>query len=335
MLKDIQGGDRPAGSFKKLLFALFNVLSRPIFLFVSYLRFAMLKFVIFLIFSVVFCSCGSESSVKDGKPASSRSSAAAKAAQERYQLTSKGDEIRFDGKVYELKQYDVNKDKKPDIINVFKKVPNEKGGHDLFVSVKMMDLNHDSKIDVWRYFNEETGAVVKEELDLDFDNNIDRIDYFIGGVVRRSEFDFQFDEKPDLIKSYDEFGQILSIESDQNGDGVIDYWEYYRNGVIEKIEKDTNKDGRPDVSKMPGDDDFKSAAPVDEKLEAKPAENIQEKPEDEIKVEIETSEEPEPAAAQASQNAKEQVKEEPKPAEAQPAKEEPKQEEPKPAEGSK
>lgn len=306
----------------------------------------MLKLVIFLIFSVVFCSCGSESSVKDDKPASSRTSAAAKAAQERYQLTSKGEEIKFDGKVYELKQYDVNKDKKPDIVNVFKKVPNEKGGHDLLISVKMMDLNHDSKIDVWRYFNEETGAVVKEELDLDFDNNVDRIDYYIGGVVRRSEFDFQFDVKPDLIKSYDEMGQILAIESDQNGDGIIDYWEYYRNGVIEKIEKDTNKDGKPDVSKMPGDDDFKSAAPVDEKLEAKPAENVQEKPEDEIKVEIETSEAPEPAAAQAAEKAKEEVKaeaaqpakEETKPA-AEPAKEEPKKEEPKqeeakPAEGS-
>ena len=310
------------------------------------MRFEMLKLVIFLIFSVVFCSCGSESSVKDDKPASSRTSAAAKAAQERYQLTSKGEEIKFDGKVYELKQYDVNKDKKPDIVNVFKKVPNEKGGHDLLISVKMMDLNHDSKIDVWRYFNEETGAVVKEELDLDFDNNVDRIDYYIGGVVRRSEFDFQFDVKPDLIKSYDEMGQILAIESDQNGDGIIDYWEYYRNGVIEKIEKDTNKDGKPDVSKMPGDDDFKSADPVDEKLEAKPAENVQEKPEDEIKVEIETSEAPEPAAAQAAEKAKEEVKaeaaqpakEETKPA-AEPAKEEPKKEEPKqeeakPAEGS-
>ena len=295
----------------------------------------MIKLVIFLIFSIVFCSCGSESSVKDGKPASSRSSAAAKAAQERYQLTSKGDEIRFDGNVYELKHYDVNKDKKPDIINVFKKVPNEKGGNDLVISVKMMDLNHDSRIDVWRYFNEETGAVVKEELDLDFDNKVDRIDYFIGGVVRRSEFDFQFDEKPDIIKSYDEAGQVLEIESDQNGDGVIDYWEYYKNGVIEKIEKDTNKDGKPDVSKMPGDDGFKSIAPVDGKLEAKPDENVQEKPEDEIKVEIETSEEPEPAAAQAAQAAKEQPKEEPKQEAAEPAKEEPKQEETKPAEESK
>ena len=319
-----------------MIFPFFIVLSRPIFLY--YMRFKMLKLVIVLIFSVVFCSCASESSTKDDKPSSARTSAAAKAAQERYKLTSKGDEIKFDGKVYELKQYDVNKDKKPDIINVFKKVPNEKGGHDLLISVKMMDLNHDSRIDVWRYFNEETGAVVKEELDLDFDNNVNRIDYYIGGVVRRSEFDFQFDVKPDIIKSYDEAGQIIAIEFDQNGDGIIDYWEYYRNGVIERIEKDTNKDGKPDVSKMPGDADFKTAEPVDEKLEAKPAENVQEKPEDEIKVEIETSEEPEPAAAKVTEAKKEEVKAEA--AKEEPKKEEPKQEEPKkeeakPAEGSK
>jgi len=258
----------------------------------------MLKLVIFLVFSVIFCSCASESTVNDGQPSSARTSAAARAARERYKLTSKGDEIKVDNKVYEVRHYDINKDKKPDIVNVFKKVPNEKGGHDLVISVKMMDLNHDAKIDVWRYFNEETGAVVKEDLDLDFDNKVDRVDYFIGGAVRRSEFDFKFDEKPDVIKSYDEIGQLIAVESDQNGDGLIDYWEYYRNGVIEKVEKDTNKDGKPDVSKMPGDEDFKSMAPVDEKLEANPAANIQEKPEDEIKVEIETSEEPEPAAAQ-------------------------------------
>lgn len=231
---------------------------------------------------------------------------------ERYKLTSKGEEIKVDGNVYELKQYDINKDKRPDIINVFKKVPNEKGGHDLLISVKMMDLNHDAKIDVWRYFNEETGAIVKEEFDLDFDDKVDRTDYFIGGLVRRSEFDFQFDENPDIIKNYDEEGQIIAVEFDQNGDGIVDYWEYYRNGVIERIEKDTNKDGTPDVSKMPGDEGFKSINPVDEKLEAKPDENVQEKPEDEIKVEIETSEEPEPAAAQP---AKEEPGQEAKPAE--------------------
>ena len=191
----------------------------------------MLKLVIFLIFSAIFCSCASGSSVKDGQPSSTSSSAAVKAAKERYRLTSRGDEIKVDGKVYELRQYDINKDKRPDIVNVFKKVPNEKGGHDLLISVKMMDLNHDSKVDVWRYFNEETGAVAKEELDLDFDNSIDRVDYFIGGVVRRSEYDFQFDEKPDIIKSYDEAGQLIAIESDQNGDGVMDYWEYYKNGA--------------------------------------------------------------------------------------------------------
>ena len=273
----------------------------------------MLKLVIFLVFSVIFCSCASESSVKDDQPSSSRTSAAARAARERYRLTSQGDEIKVDDQVYEMRHYDVNKDKNPDIVNIFKKVPNEKGGHDLVISVKMMDLNHDSKIDVWRYFNEETGAVVKEDLDLDFDNKIDRTDYFIGGSVRRSEFDFQFDEKPDVIKNYDELGQLIAIESDQNGDGIIDYWEYYRNGVIEKIEKDTNKDGNPDVSKMPGEEGFKSMAPVDEKLEADPAANVQEKPEDEIKVEIETSEAPDPAAAQPAKE--ETEKEEAKPAE--------------------
>jgi hypothetical protein len=185
-----------------------------------------------------------------------------------HELTAKGNGLQFNEQDYVVKRYDLNKDGSPDIIHVSKKVLNEKKGEvSLLTYVKMMDLNHDSKIDLWRFFDLESGVVSKEELDLDFDGKIDRTDYYINGVVRRSEFDFQFDESADIVKSFDEKGILIEIESDQSGNGKTDYWEYYRNGVLERIEKDTNNDGKSDVFKRPGDSGFTGIVDVDARFE--------------------------------------------------------------------
>jgi hypothetical protein len=205
------------------------------------------------------------------------------AAQVAPELTAKGNQLRFDSNEYAMKRLDVNNDGKPDIVSVFKKVQNEKTGEtNLRIYVKMMDLNHDAKIDLWRFFNFETGTVLKEELDLDFDGKIDRTDYYIDGVVRRSEFDFQFDEKADVIKNFDEKGMLVEIDSDSDGDGKTDYWEFYKNGVIERIEKDNDGDGKSDVFKLPGDTGFTTIVDVDARFEI-PEEK--EAPAEEVKAE--------------------------------------------------
>jgi antitoxin component YwqK of YwqJK toxin-antitoxin module len=145
----------------------------------------------------------------------------------------------------------------------------------------MMDLNRDTKIDVWRFFDE-NGAVIKEELDLDFDGKIDASDYYLNGIVRRREIDFQFDEKTDVWKHFDEKGMLILIESDTTGNGKIDYWEYYNKAVIERIEKDTDGDGKPDIFKRSGDADFTKIMSTSEKFESTSTPEIEEKPEDEI-----------------------------------------------------
>lgn len=189
------------------------------------------------------------------------------------ELTAKGGKLEFDPKVYVIKKYDINKDKQPDIVNVFKKISDDSGKKDetvLQIFVKMMDLNRDTKIDVWRYFDE-TGAVSKEEIDLDFDGKIDVADYYVNGIVRRKELDFQFDENTDTWKNYDEKGVLILIEIDQSGDGKPDYWEFYANGVLERIEKDTDTDGKADIFKRSQDKGFTKILSTTEKFEDQPA----------------------------------------------------------------
>ena len=188
------------------------------------------------------------------------------------ELTAKGGKLDFDPKLFVIKKYDINKDKEPDIINVFKKISSEgdkKGETVLQIHVKMMDLNRDTKIDVWRYFDE-TGAVSKEEIDLDFDGKIDVADYYVNGIVRKKELDFQFDEKTDTWKNYDEKGMLILIEVDQSGNGSPDFWEYYANGVLERIEKDTDGDGIADIFKRSQDKGFTKIMNTTEKFEDNP-----------------------------------------------------------------
>lgn len=185
------------------------------------------------------------------------------------ELTAKGGKLNFDDKLFVIKKYDINKDKQPDIINVFKKIPSENGKDGetiLQIHVKMMDLNRDTKIDVWRYFDE-TGAVSKEEIDLDFDGKIDVADYYVNGIVRKKELDFQFDERTDTWKSYDEKGILILIEIDQSGEGAPDYWEFYANGVLERIEKDTDGDGKADIFKRSQDKGFTKILSTTDKFE--------------------------------------------------------------------
>ena len=172
--------------------------------------------------------------------------------------TARGGQLTFDPKLYVTKTYDANKDGRPDIINVLKKIHKKEGSKrefDLQLHVKMMDLNRDGNIDVWRFYDDK-GAVVKEEVDLDFDGRIDVVNYYVGGVIRRKEFDVRFDERTDRWKHYDEEGVLILLEEDRNNNGSPDYWEHYTKGVLERIEKDTSGDGKPDMFQRSGDKSF-------------------------------------------------------------------------------
>jgi len=255
-------------------------------------------FPVFIIFAIIVSSCASTDTKVSDRPGEEASS------YEDTFLTAKGGELTFDPKLYVKKKYDASKNGEADIINVFKKVPKKDGSreeYDLQIHVKMMDLNRDGKIDVWRFYDN-NGAVAKEEIDLDFDGKIDVTNFYTAGVVRRKEFSVRFDEKTDRWKHYDENGVIILLEEDQCNNGKPDYWEHYTNGVLERIEKDTSGDGKPDVFQRTGDkgftkimsttDKFDSKASIDKEF-SKKAEKPSGKPTEEEPTEEEpTKEEP-------------------------------------------
>jgi antitoxin component YwqK of YwqJK toxin-antitoxin module len=139
-------------------------------------------------------------------------------------------------------EVDLDGDDQADIFNYFRKLE----GEGRLLIRKEMDLNKDSRIDVWSFFTE-TGALEREEMDGDFDGNIDWIDHYQGGKRVMSEIDTQNTGRFDLFKYY-EGGNIRRKERDTTGDGNVDHWEYFDDeGNVVKVGWDIDGDGQMDV----------------------------------------------------------------------------------------
>ena len=147
-----------------------------------------------------------------------------------------------------VRRFDVNKDKKPDVIKYFKEV----NGDEIMVR-KEFDLNFDGKIDVWRFYAD-TGELLREDMDYDFDGHVDAENYYEAGELVRQEMDLDFDGKPDMKRFYEK-GVIARMEADTNKDGKVDYWEYFEKGKLDRIGIDRDGDGRVDDWKNAASDD--------------------------------------------------------------------------------
>jgi len=139
-------------------------------------------------------------------------------------------------------EVDIDGDDKPDIYNYFRTLD----GDGRLLLRKEMDLNQDTRIDVWSFFTE-TGDLEREEMDGDFDGNIDWIDHYQGGKRVMSEIDTQNAGRFDLFKYYEQ-GKIRRKERDTTGDGKVDHWEYFDEaGQVVKVGWDIDGDGQMDV----------------------------------------------------------------------------------------
>jgi hypothetical protein len=139
---------------------------------------------------------------------------------------------------------DTDQDKKPDVWKFFKTV--DIGGQKTEVlSCKQVDLNHDGKIDMVTYYDDNGSQTVLEEIDGDWDGKFDFTAYYNQGKRVRDEFDMNFDSRVDVWKYYED-GKLVRIEKDRNNDGRVDEWEYYEGGKLDRIGYDTSGSGRVD-----------------------------------------------------------------------------------------
>jgi len=136
--------------------------------------------------------------------------------------------------------FDLNGDEKPDVWRHY-----VQKGKNKILSHKVFDLNFDGKPDFKRVYTP-AGKVVRDELDMDFDGDVDRIVYYKDNRLERKEVSLQGDERPEVFKYYNKKGKLYYLEGDRDADSVLDYWEYYRDGKLARRGHDRNKDGKPD-----------------------------------------------------------------------------------------
>jgi len=124
------------------------------------------------------------------------------------------------------------------------------------------DRNGDGKVDAWAYMD--GTAVVRAELDTDFDGVVDRIEYYAprsagsgsstvgtsgaapgGGALTKVEISSRPDGKVTRSEYYED-GLRTRAEEDTDGDGRIDKWETWRDGALSTVALDTQGRGRPD-----------------------------------------------------------------------------------------
>ncbi len=176
-------------------------------------------------------------------------------AQKTSTLSAVVEESTKDGGV--VVQVDLNADGKADIYNYYRLLEDE--GRVLLR--KELDLNQDGRIDVWSYFTE-TGVQEREEMDSDFDGDVDWVDHYQSGKRVMSEIDTRNQGQFDLFKYYESKtgedlpggaqgapkGIIRRKERDTNGDSQIDHWEYFDDkGNVIKVGWDIDGDGQMDV----------------------------------------------------------------------------------------
>ena len=141
---------------------------------------------------------------------------------------------------------DLDVDGQDDIRNLYR----ERADAPRLLVRKELDLNKDGKYDVISIFDDE-GDLTREEMDSDYDGRFDWTDHYKDGVRVMSEYDTDYDGKPNVFKYYiknDDGAVVLDRkERDEDGDGKIDVWERFKDGQVIRTGRDTDGDGRMDV----------------------------------------------------------------------------------------
>jgi hypothetical protein len=97
------------------------------------------------------------------------------------------------------------------------------------------DQNGDGRIDATTYMN--GTAVIRAELDEDFDGKTDRWEHYGKGSGASSGLS---------ARGLETGGSVLEKVESAGPDGKVTRWETYEGGVLRRAEEDTNGDGRVD-----------------------------------------------------------------------------------------
>src|SRR5262249_23082435 len=92
------------------------------------------------------------------------------------------------------------------------------------------DRNHDGRPDVWRSYNA-NGQLVSVALDTNFDGRSDGNEFYDNGALVRRELDRDFNNQIDLVQEFDPATrQIVRSISDVDADGIADVLLLFQDG---------------------------------------------------------------------------------------------------------
>ncbi|MDP9152378.1 MAG: hypothetical protein M3O36_20825 [Myxococcota bacterium] len=148
-----------------------------------------------------------------------------------------------------LELLDTNNDNRPDI----RRVLDPSTGHEV---CRIVDLNHDGKVDLYEYFNAE-GSVRRREFCYDDSAAVNAIELYERGTLVQRKYDTTGHQR---IDTWDWFDGSLPRdaksglpahpsrrERDTGGDGAIDQWWTWEGDTV-TIATDHNGDGKPDLN---------------------------------------------------------------------------------------
>ncbi|MEC7986375.1 MAG: hypothetical protein VX278_14510 [Myxococcota bacterium] len=116
--------------------------------------------------------------------------------------------------------------------------------------LEQVDMELDNVVDIWNYKHKREGQddlIYEKHIDINRDGIADSKTYFDSeGKISREEIDSNFDEKTDIINYY-QSEQRVSSQLDTNFDGNFDIYRYYENEVLRRREQDTDYNGKVDL----------------------------------------------------------------------------------------
>ena len=117
---------------------------------------------------------------------------------------------------------------------------------DLELTKRTLDADMDSKPEQVRYYDEETGQMLRMEQDRDYDGELDTWSGYQDGKLASRELDTNQDGKPDIWERYRD-DRMTAREVDRDNDGHRDaFYTYEGNDLVEE-QHDANDDGAMDM----------------------------------------------------------------------------------------
>jgi hypothetical protein len=148
----------------------------------------------------------------------------------------------------EFSEYDTSGDDVPDVRKVFVRLGDANTSR-LVLICREADVNHDKIKDVVRVYDD-AGRPLREDADRNFDRKFDQVTLYQSGEIVEQSFDNDFDGRIDT-KIFFNRGAPMRAERDLAGRSTSeqwkpDRWEYFEGGKLVRMGTDTDGDTRVD-----------------------------------------------------------------------------------------